>query len=160
MKYYFDPAVGIRAFESDGSQDFLITQAMRPLTTEEVQQHLHPQRAIDAGAVAARRYAAEIAGIELNGLQINTEDRSKLLINGAAIEAAFDPAYTMQWKTAQGFVQLTGEQVIAVARAVRAHVQACFDREAELLALLEAGELTDAVLEAFWPLPEEPVAEE
>ena len=41
MKYYFDPAVGVRAFESDGSQDFLITDDMRPLTAEEVEAHLN-----------------------------------------------------------------------------------------------------------------------
>ena len=42
MKYYFDPAVGIRAFESDGSQDSLITPEMRPLTDEELEAHLNP----------------------------------------------------------------------------------------------------------------------
>ncbi len=42
MKYYFDPIAGIRAFESDGSQDFLITDAMRPLTAEELDAHLNP----------------------------------------------------------------------------------------------------------------------
>lgn len=42
MRYYFDPAVGIRAFESDGSQDFLITDAMRPLTPEELEAHFNP----------------------------------------------------------------------------------------------------------------------
>jgi len=42
MKYYFDPAVGVRAFESDGSQDFLITSEMRPLTAEELEAHLNP----------------------------------------------------------------------------------------------------------------------
>lgn len=57
MKYYLDPAVGIRAFESDGSQDFLITGAMRPLTAEELEAHLNPvptpeelQRQINAEA--------------------------------------------------------------------------------------------------------------
>lgn len=106
---------------------------------------------VSAEAVAARRYAAEIAGITINGLQINTDDRSKLLINGAALEATIDPAYTMQWKTSAGFVELTAAQVIGIARAVRAHVQACFDREAELLAALEDGTLTDAMLEQGWP---------
>lgn len=43
MKYYIDPIVGICAFESDGSQDFLITEAMRPLTAEELEAHLNPQ---------------------------------------------------------------------------------------------------------------------
>ena len=58
---------------------------------------------------------------------------------------------TMQWKTADGFVELTGEQVIGIARAVRAHVQACFDREAELLEALDVGELTDDMLGQGWP---------
>lgn len=110
---------------------------------------------ITAETVAARRYQAEVGGITLNGLQINTDDRSKLLINGAALEATIDPAYTMQWKTPTGFVDLTGEQVIGIARAVRAHVQACFDREAELLAELEAGTLTAETLSEFWPIETE-----
>lgn len=101
--------------------------------------------------IAARRYEAEVGGVTLNGLQVNTDDRSKLLINGAALEATIDPAYVMQWKTPGGFVELTGEQVIGIARAVRAHVQACFDREAELLAALEAGTLTSTMLDEGWP---------
>ena len=101
--------------------------------------------------IAARRYEAEVCGIVAAGLTIATDDRSKLLINGAAVEAVLDPAYTMQWKTPTGFVELTGEQVIGVARAVRAHVQACFDREAELLAALDAGTLTATMLDEGWP---------
>lgn len=42
MKYFFDPAVGVRAFEADGSQDFLITPDMRQLTAEELEAHLKP----------------------------------------------------------------------------------------------------------------------
>lgn len=101
--------------------------------------------------IAARRYEAEIGGITLNGIEVATDDRSKLLINGAALEAVIDPDYTMQWKTGDGFVSLTGAQVIGIARAVRAHVQACFDRECALVAELEAGTLTDAMLEQGWP---------
>lgn len=52
MKYYYDPALGVRAFESDGSQDHLITNAMRPLTPEEVVEHVSPtltyKQALDA----------------------------------------------------------------------------------------------------------------
>lgn len=42
MKYFYDPELGIRAFESDGSQDFLITAAMRQLTADELEAHLNP----------------------------------------------------------------------------------------------------------------------
>ena len=101
--------------------------------------------------IAARRYQAEVGGTTLHGMYIDTDDRSKLLINGAALEATIDPAYVMQWKTPGGFVELSGAQVIGIARAVRTHVQACFDREAELLAELEAGTLTEDMLEQGWP---------
>lgn len=104
-----------------------------------------------APRIAARRYEAEGGGITLNGLQINTEDRSKLLINGAALEATINPEYTMQWKTPSGFITLTASEVIAIARAVRAHVQACFDREAELLQALQEGALTNEMLDQGWP---------
>ncbi len=101
--------------------------------------------------IAERRYRAEVAGITVAGIRVDTDDRSKLLINGAALEAVIDPAYTLEWKTPAGFVPLTASQVIAVARAVRAHVQACFDREADLLAALTDGSLTDTMLEEGWP---------
>lgn len=42
MKYFLDPLTGIRAFESDGSQDFLITPEMRQLAAEELEAHLNP----------------------------------------------------------------------------------------------------------------------
>lgn len=106
---------------------------------------------VTAETIASRRYQAEVAGITLNGVQIDTDDRSKLLINGAALEATIDPSYVMQWKTPGGFVELTGEQVIGIARAVRAHVQACFDREAELLAAVADGSITDQMLQEGWP---------
>lgn len=104
-------------------------------------------------AIAARRYQAEVAGIEVGGMHVDTDDRSKLLINGAALEALMDPAYVMQWKTPAGFIELTAEQVMAVARAVRAHVQACFNREADLLAALAAETFAPAMLDQGWPSP-------
>lgn len=104
-----------------------------------------------APRIAQRRWEAETAGITLNGLAVATDDRAKLLINGAALEATIDPDYVMQWKTGGGFVRLTGAQVIGIARAVRGHTQACFDREAELLEALEAGTLTPEMIEQGWP---------
>lgn len=106
---------------------------------------------VTAETIAARRYQAEFAGITVSGMTVETDDRAKLLINGAAVEAMLDADYVMQWKTIEGFVELTGAHVIGIARAVRAHVQACFDREAELLVALEAGTITEADLEQGWP---------
>lgn len=102
-------------------------------------------------AIAARRYLAEISGITINGMHVVTDDRSKLLINGAALEAMIDPEYVMQWKTPTGFVELNAAQVLGVARAVRAHVQACFDREAALIAAVADGSITDQMVWEGWP---------
>src|SRR5690606_10227179 len=84
-------------------------------------------------AIAARRWQAETAGITVNGTAIDTGRDSQALITGAAVSAMLDPSYSVRWKTPAGFIELQGQQIIAMATAVRAHVQACFDREAELL---------------------------
>lgn len=103
-------------------------------------------------AVAAERYKREIAGITLDGLPIDTGRDSQALITGATVQAMLDPAYALRWKTTEGFVELTSEQIIGLAQAVRAHVQACFDREAELLDAIDADTFTDAMLEEGWPV--------
>ncbi len=101
--------------------------------------------------IAARRFQAETGGAVVEGLTINTERDSQSLLTGAAFAASLDPDYRIKWKTASGFAELTGEQVIALATAVRAHVQACFDREAELLAAVADGSITAEMLEQGWP---------
>lgn len=117
-------------------------------TAEEIQEG---DRVNKVQSIAARRYQAEVSGITIDGIQVETDDRAKLLINGAAVEAMIDPNYIMQWKTSGGFVELTGAQVIVIARSVRAHVQACFDRESELIEALNAGSLTEDMLDQGWP---------
>ena len=94
--------------------------------------------------IAQARYNAEISGI--NG--IRTDRESQGLITGAALKAMQDNTYTCKWKGIDGFVELTAPQIIAIADAVRAHVQSCFDHEAELLSLIEAA-TTEAELEAI-----------
>ena len=89
--------------------------------------------------IATARYNAEIAGVTVNGVSIKTDRESQGLITGAALKAMQDNTYTCRWKGIDGFVELTAPQIIAIADAVRAHVQACFDREAELLPLIEAA---------------------
>ncbi|QHF02453.1 DUF4376 domain-containing protein [Pseudomonas asturiensis] len=101
--------------------------------------------------IAARRYQAEISGITLEGLPIETDDRSKLLINGAAARAARDSNYTLKWKTFEGFVDLPAAQVLIMADAVSDHVQDCFNREAELQAAVAEGSITAEMLDRGWP---------
>lgn len=101
--------------------------------------------------IAARRYQVETGGTTVEGVQVNTERDSQALLTGAAFAATLDPAYHIKWKAATGFVDLTGEQVIGLASEVRAFVQACFNREAELLGFVADGTITAEMLEEGWP---------
>jgi len=101
--------------------------------------------------IAARRWQAETGGISLNGMHIDTGRDSQALITGATVQAMLDPNYSLRWKTVAGFVDLTAEQIIGVATAARAHVQACFNREAELLDALAAGTFAPEMLDQGWP---------
>lgn len=111
----------------------------------------------DAKAViAARRYTEETRGITVNGISINTERDSQNLINGAVVSSLLDPSYTCNWKTPDGFQVLDADTLKAVGVAVRAHVQACFDREAALLDMLERGTYKEYLLDKGWPNVEVP----
>ena len=101
--------------------------------------------------IAARRYTAETAGTIVEGMPIDTGRDSQGLITGAAVAAMLDPDYSVRWKTVAGFVDLKSQQIIGVASAVRAFVQASFDREAELLGAVADGSITAEMLEEGWP---------
>ncbi len=96
--------------------------------------------------IAAARFEAETAGID----GIKTDRESQALITGAALKAMQDDTYSCRWKTEAGFVELTAPQILAIADAVREHVQGCFDREAELLALVEAATTPEEVEAIVW----------
>jgi hypothetical protein len=100
--------------------------------------------------IRQRRDRAMNAGVVVCGMLVHTDDISQQRILGAAVAIMRDPTLNINWKTADGvFFSLNAEAVLAVADAVRAHVQACYDREAELLAAIGAG--VDVDLEGGWP---------
>lgn len=101
--------------------------------------------------IADRRYQAETSGTTIEGMPIDTGRDSQGLITGAALAAVLDADYVLRWKTLSGFVELTGAQIIAVASAIRAFVQACFDRESALLDAVVGGTITAEMLEEGWP---------
>ena len=105
-----------------------------------------------AGRIAARRWLAETSGTTVEGMPIDTGRDSQGLITGAALAAMLDPAYSVRWKTVAGFVDLTAQQIIGVASAVRTFVQASFDREAVLLGAVADGSITAEMLEEGWPM--------
>ena len=103
------------------------------------------------GLIAARRYQVETGGVTVEGIPVNTERDSQALMTGAAFAASLDPNYQIKWKAATGFVELNRDQVIGLASQVRAFVQACFNREAELLGFVADGSITTEMLDEGWP---------
>ncbi|MCX2542243.1 DUF4376 domain-containing protein [Pseudomonas sp. COW5] len=101
--------------------------------------------------IAAERFRREASGVSVGELLIETTRDSQALIASTGLSAILDPEYRCNFKTAKGFVEIGAAQIIEIAKAVRAHVQACFDRELTLLRAIEAGEYHDEMLAEGWP---------
>lgn len=123
--------------------DVMLVWGESPTLPDPVPMTLDGKKAQKKAAIAAARYEAETAGTTVNGVLIDTGRDSQALITGAALAAVIDDNYSLNWKTETGFVHLTAPEIIAVAQAVRAHVQGCFDREGELVALVDAAQTAE-----------------
>jgi predicted secreted protein len=113
---------------------------------------LETAKEVKTEEIAAARWKAETGGVEVNGITIDTSRESQALITGATLQATLDDTYTCNWKTAQGFITLDAQTILGVAVAVRQHVQAAFNREAELTALIEAAETIEDVQAITWEM--------
>ena len=103
-------------------------------------------------AIASARYDHETAGTTASGVAVFTDRTTQMKLTGAAIRAERDPSYSVDWKQSDGtYVELSAVQLIAIADAVGDYVQACYSREAVLLAALADGSYTDAMLVEGWP---------
>jgi len=114
-----------------------------PMTLDEA-------KAAKKAEIAAARYAAEIAGVTVGGVTVRTDRESQALITGAALKAMQDATYTCRWKTESGFVTLDAATIIAIADAVRSHVQTCFDAEYARGVLIDAAETVEDVEVVVW----------
>ncbi len=111
-----------------------------------------------AARIAARRYDAEVAGIQWQGYGIATDRDSQNKVDKE--DRAVDKAMREDgkgWKcrdlsTGQVVFRPTSNaEMQAIAAAVYVYVSACFAREAELLAALAEGTYTDELLAEGWP---------
>lgn len=113
-------------------------------------------RATKLEALGERRWQAEVGGMVLNGMPVKTDRETTGILTAAYVTALADPEYSINWKIDTGvFVTLDAATIIAISTAARAHVQACYDREAALTGLIlaasNAAELDAIDLEAGWP---------
>lgn len=100
------------------------------------------------------RWQKETGGVDVGGVPILTDDRSKLLITGLRLAANSDPEYTARFKMTNGsFAELDAISITAISNAVAAHVTACFDLEVDAIEGITAGTITtrEQVEAAFFP---------
>ena len=126
------------------------TWTVESLSAEEIAEILAAAKTAKKSEIAAARYAAEIAGVTVGGVVVRTDRESQALITGAALKAMQDSEYTCKWKTENGFLELTAVQILAIADAVRAHVQTCFDAEAAKCAQIDAAQTVEDVEAVVW----------
>lgn len=101
-----------------------------------------PQQKLLAHA-ALKRWMLETGGITIGSMPVSTDDRSKLMILGARGAAAASPVWETVWHGADGQTYpLNADQMIALAAAVEAHVNATFATFAVVKAGIESGDIT------------------
>lgn len=119
-----------------------------PMTDAEILQRQAEEAAFAreqlAAFLPAYRYQRENAGITVGGVLVQTDlgSRTNLL-------EAKGLGTSIKWKTPNGFVTLRAEQIAAIASAVGAHRQKCFDAEAVVEANISEYATTQEIQEAF-----------
>lgn len=111
-----------------------------------------PSRNTLLAHAAEMRWRAETAGISVAGLPVATDDRSKVMLMSARLQASTSPSFTIRWKTTDGdFAIIDAATIITMSDAVTAHVEACFDREADVASAINEGDVTTiaAITAAF-----------
>ena len=98
-----------------------------------------PQVLTTPADIAAERWRVENGGVVVavstgtHRFDTTRENRSMWL--ALQLQAQANPALAQGWKTLDhGFVVLTAADILTVCAAVYAHVEACFAREAQLIA--------------------------
>lgn len=134
-----DDAEVFAGYISNGNGTF--TAPIKPSPTKsELEKHL-----------ANKRWEVETGGIIVNTMPIPTDDRAKILIEGAA--AALSDNDTTKFKAGDNWIDINGSTIRILLAAITAHVQACFAKEADLSGLIHKGDITtyDEIESADWP---------
>jgi hypothetical protein len=107
-------------------------------------------------ALADKRWEVETGGITFGSFKLATDVTSQTKYIGAVVGAQIDPTSIVNWKMDDGtFVELNATEITEIAMIVRSHIQACFDKEAELRGLIEASTNKDDLdaidINVDWP---------
>lgn len=111
---------------------------------------LEETKAKKKAEIARERYKYETNGVDVNGTTVASDRDSVAMLKGAYDEAREDSSYTVNWKAEQGFVTLTAEQIIAIYRAVKNHVQSAFDKEMAIDLQIDSATTIEEINSIEW----------
>jgi len=104
---------------------------------------------------ANQRWEAEKKGILYKNILIDADDRTKTAILLKTQLAVASPGKTFSWKYNNSTVEFTSSDIINIADALSDYIQKCFDKEAELINLVNQTEselnLSNFTLNVNWP---------
>jgi len=100
--------------------------------------------------ISRARWVAEISGCDFHGTTIRTDRESQALLTGAALKSIQEPTYICSWKTEDGFVDLSSQEILAIADTVRHHVQTCFDKERDLFIQVNSATTIQEIQNITW----------
>lgn len=126
------------------SEDATITVAAQIRTYEAAR--LANARTERQDELAANRYELEVAGITVDGAEIDTSRASQSMLAGASISSDRDDTKTFDWKGADGWVSLDKAQLAAIVFALGDHIEELFSTERVASDLIDAATTVNAVL--------------
>jgi hypothetical protein len=84
-------------------------------------------------SIAEKRWEVEVSGVEFGGKNYPSDRSSQQVISTMFFMAQASPSYAVNFKSLDGFVQLSNSDIIALGMAIHNHVQGAFQRESELM---------------------------
>lgn len=106
-------------------------------------------------AATTARWEHETGGIVIEGVRVGTTLDDQNRLSGVLASITLGGLERVDFKAQSGWVELTAAQLQGIARAISAHVQACFSAERahhEAIALIESHELAELYdLAGGWP---------
>lgn len=105
--------------------------------------------------VANKRFAVETGGIAIAGVRVGTDKEDQAAVTGAMMTLQLGFVTAIDWKGANGWINVTLGELTPIAQAVAKHVQTCFSVERAKCAQIDAAqdidELQQISIENDWP---------
>ena len=126
------------------------------MTWTVTERDLADRKAMMLAALANRRWLAETGGILVNGLPVPTDDKTQNRVD-QIVKAYEDGDITgpIDFKAGGVWISLTEPHFRAIKAAGATHIQACFSRERQIAATIDAAEDHDALdlvdIHSGWP---------